>query len=113
MRMGIALRRSPQPSNPARGECTRLDFQPAAPQAGHTRPMPASHLLQELPATYKSQFFAMVGAEAVIWTPVQYINFTMLPVQHQQMFVNVVAIIEAAVLSWCALLSTSTHHHSP
>lgn len=60
--------------------------------------------MQELPATYKAQFFAMVGAEAVIWTPVQYLNFTMLPVQHQQMFVNVVAIIEAAVLSWCDAL---------
>ena len=49
----------------------------------------------------------MVAAEATIWTPVQYLNFTLLPVQHQQMFVNVVSILEAAVLSWCAL-STDT-----
>eukprot|EP00892_Ulva_mutabilis_P011228 jgi/Ulvmu1/8478/UM044_0011.1 len=67
--------------------------------------------LNELPATYRAQFFAMVGAEAVIWTPVQYINFTMLPVQHQQMFVNVVAIIEAAVLSWLADTLGVEHGH--
>jgi hypothetical protein len=44
----------------------------------------------------------MWAAEAAIWTPVQFVNFRLLPVQHQQMFVNFVAIIEAAVMSWCA-----------
>jgi hypothetical protein len=57
--------------------------------------------VQELPGVLKSQFLPMVVAEATIWTPVQYLNFTLLPVQHQQMFVNVVSILEAAVMSWC------------
>jgi Mpv17 / PMP22 family len=57
---------------------------------------------QELPGVFKNQFLPMVGAEAVIWTPAQYLNFTLLPVQHQQMFVNVMSVVEAAVLSWCA-----------
>lgn len=56
---------------------------------------------------FRTQFFPMVGAEAVIWTPVQYLNFTMLPVQHQQMFVNVISIVEAAALSWCVLQYTA------
>jgi Mpv17 / PMP22 family len=45
----------------------------------------------------------MIAAEACIWTPVQFLNFRLLPVQHQQMFVNFMSIVEAAVLSWCAL----------
>lgn len=44
----------------------------------------------------------MPRAEAAIWTPVQFLNFRLLPVQHQQMFVNFMSIVEAAVLSWCA-----------
>ena len=44
----------------------------------------------------------MVAAEVCIWTPVQFLNFRLLPVQHQQMFVNFMSIVEAAVLSWCA-----------
>lgn len=64
---------------------------------------------QDLPGVFKSQFLSMVAAEATIWTPVQYLNFTLLPVQHQQMFVNVVTILEAAVLSWLAEDHSNDH----
>jgi Mpv17 / PMP22 family len=57
-------------------------------------------MVQELPGVLKAQFLSMVAAEVVIWTPVQYLNFTLMPVQHQQMFVNVVSILEAAIMSW-------------
>lgn len=71
-------------------------------------------VVQDLPGVFKQQFMPMVAAEATIWTPVQYLNFTLLPVQHQQMFVNVISILEAAVLSWCALICPATkriHSH--
>jgi hypothetical protein len=64
--------------------------------------------LQELPQVIRNQFAPMVGAEVVIWTPVQYINFRLLPVHQQQMFVNVVSVVEAAVLSWCEPDSLTT-----
>ena len=58
--------------------------------------------MQELPGELKKSIGPMILAEAAIWTPVQFLNFRLLPAQHQQMFVNLMSIVEAAVLSWCA-----------
>jgi hypothetical protein len=60
-------------------------------------------LVQDLPTELKRSIGPMVVAEAAIWTPVQFLNFRLLPAQHQQMFVNVMSIVEAAVLSWRVL----------
>ena len=58
--------------------------------------------MQDLPGNLKSSLGPMIAAEAAIWTPVQFLNFRLLPVQQHQMFVNIMSIVEAAVLSWCA-----------
>jgi hypothetical protein len=56
--------------------------------------------IQELPKEVWQHAITMWAAEAAIWTPVQLVNFRFLPAQHQQMFVNLMAVVEAAVMSW-------------
>ena len=66
--------------------------------------------VQDLPGELRASFLPMLGAEAAIWTPVQMLNFWYLPVRHQQMFVNVMSVVEAAVISWCAPAPQTTCH---
>lgn len=58
--------------------------------------------VQDIENVVHKEFWAMFVAEAAIWTPVQIVNFSLVPAQQQQLFVNLMCIVEAAVMSQCA-----------
>lgn len=54
----------------------------------------------DIVAKIKKDFIAAYVAEFALWTPVQLINFSFVPVKHHLLVVNAASIIDSCFLSW-------------
>eukprot|EP01026_Neomeris_dumetosa_P063081 TRINITY_DN5982_c0_g3_i1.p2 TRINITY_DN5982_c0_g3~~TRINITY_DN5982_c0_g3_i1.p2 ORF type:complete len:243 (-),score=8.93 TRINITY_DN5982_c0_g3_i1:503-1231(-) len=48
----------------------------------------------------KADFFPTFGVEISLWTPVHSVNFSVIPVKHQLMFVNLCSLVDNTFVCW-------------